>query len=113
MTAYPLCLNGNTTYITTENDGNFDVSEITATLKVAPLLVIFGKSANIRWASTETASCSVTADTNSDSWSGRYGEKLSSPISNETTYTLSCIGYDDSVITDTATVRIVPKWQEF
>jgi hypothetical protein len=40
------------------------------------------------------------------------GGNISKPITGETTYTLSCLGLDGTTLTKTATVKIIPTFQE-
>jgi hypothetical protein len=40
------------------------------------------------------------------------GGQISSPITEETTYTLSCIDSEGLTVTRTATVRVAPSWRE-
>jgi hypothetical protein len=50
-----------------------------------------------------------------DSWSGTkspVGGETSSPIAEETTYTLACLDSAGLIVTRTATVRTVPVWHE-
>jgi hypothetical protein len=52
---------------------------------------------------------------NGDSWNGfasPVGGKNSSPITQQTTYTLACVDSAGLTITRTATVRVAPSWRE-
>jgi len=85
----------------------FRKSLITALLDVHPNLVRTNDVTKITWTSIETTSCTVTGS-NGDSWSGLTGEKLSSPITGETTYTLDCTAFDGSKVSDTKKVNVAP-----
>lgn len=104
--------NSNGVTIVTQNNNNFNAADIDANIVVTPQLVKPGETTNVQWISTETSSCTVTA-ANGDSWTGLFGEQTSGAITGETTYVLTCTAFDDSTVTDSATVRIVPAWQEF
>ncbi|MBL4644656.1 MAG: hypothetical protein JKX80_02200 [Candidatus Pacebacteria bacterium] len=84
---------------------------ISINLQAIPSLVALNATTQVSWSSTNVDSCSVTGD-NGDSFTGTSGTKTSSSIVSTTVYTLSCTG-DAGTQTDTATVRLVPAWQEF
>ncbi len=79
--------------------------------QVRPPLVNSGERANVNWQVTGVRSCEVRGN-NGDAWSGLSGAQASSPIIAPTTFTLTCIGLDGSVVTRAATVNIVPIFQE-
>lgn len=85
----------------------FRKSLITALLDVYPNLVMANDVTKVTWTSIETTSCTVTGS-NGDSWTGLSGEKVSSPITGETTYTLNCVAFDGSTVTDTKKVNVSP-----
>jgi len=76
-----------------------------------PPLVASGDTVNVNWQVTDVRSCEVTGN-NGDAWSGASGAQISSPITAQTIYTLTCIGLDDSTVTRSATVNITPIFQE-
>lgn len=82
-----------------------------AVWQVRPPLVKSGDKANVNWQVTSVRSCEVHGN-NGDSWSGSSGAQLSSPITAQTIYTLTCIGLDDSTISRTGTVNILPVFCE-
>jgi hypothetical protein len=88
-----------------------------ATLTVRPMLVRRGGTVQVTWNSVDTISCTVTS-TGGDAWTGRFGTLLSSPIMQQTTFTLTCIARSRSVgaagatITRTATVNVIPIFDE-
>jgi len=120
ITQYPVCTTtqnpgggGEIEWITLPPGTGEGPADIAAEITAVPALVSVGGSSVVYWNSTETDSCAVASSSNEDNWTGRFGTELTSAIIEETTYTLTCEGFDGSSITDTATVRIVPIWQEF
>jgi len=82
--------------------------------KVSPLVVPAGNSSTATWEVKNVSSCSVTT-TGGDSWTGLTGTKVSRPIFNQTVFTLTCQplpGSGAEPVTRTATVNIVPVFQE-
>ncbi len=84
---------------------------ITGHLQAIPSIIRAGESTTIHWNISNVSSCSVTGS-NDESWSGTSGSKTSSVIYVQTIYTLSCTGYNNSHISETATVYILPGFQE-
>ena len=83
-------------------------------LRVIPSLIRNGNTTKVNWSATGVSSCTVTAP-NGDAWSGLQsilGGNISKPITGETTYALSCLALDDTTLTKSATVRILPTFQE-
>jgi hypothetical protein len=83
-------------------------------LRVIPSLVRSGNTTKVNWSSTNVKSCTVSGQ-NGDTWSGllsALGGETSKAITGETTYTLSCLALDGATITKSATVRILPTFQE-
>lgn len=124
ITRYPFC----TTVQNPNGDGEIEwvtigggddggsglgVTDIACEIFASPTLVNPGGNTVIRWLSTEAVSGEVTSSSNDDSWTGAIGEELSSGLTEETTYTLTCEGFDGTILTDSITVDIVPLWQEF
>ena len=73
-----------------------------------------GNTTKVNWSATNVQSCTVSGQTG-DTWSGLQsilGGNVSKPITGETTYTLSCIALDGSTLTKSATVKIIPTFQE-
>lgn len=89
----------------------------TGHLTAKPALVHVGDTTKVYWniSNAVDSSCSVVG-TNGDSWTGSAfsgsGGKTTSVINSQTIYTLSCTGVDHSVFTETATVNIIPVFQE-
>lgn len=121
VTQYPSCKSvenpngdGQIEWITLDqNGGTLGAADITTNISAEPSLVSPGNATVIRWFSTETTACEVTSSSNGDVWTGTFGEELSSPILEQTTYTLACTAFDNSTAVDTTVVNIVPQWQEF
>ena len=81
-------------------------------LLTAPFWVQAGTPASIAWTSANTASCTLSGnngDRHSDIIDNAYS---TAPLTSATAYTLTCTGIDDSVITKTSLIRIVPKTRE-
>jgi hypothetical protein len=78
---------------------------------VSPSIVQKGESATVAWSAVNVSSCSISG-TNGDSWTGINGSQPSSPILGQTIYTLNCVGEDGNPVSGTATVNIVPNFNE-
>ena len=83
-------------------------------LTVNPILVSSGTQVRVVWSSTFSNSCTVTENNPNitDTWSGLSGSQTSSRITEQTVYTLSCVGANGSTVTATKIVNIIPVWQE-
>ncbi len=84
-------------------------------IKVVPFVVRSGGTTQVSWSATNVDSCVVNGD-NGDAWAGVSSpveDQTSSPITQRTIYTLSCIDLEDETQTKTETVNIVPVWSEF
>jgi hypothetical protein len=95
-------------------DENDVAAESDMNLRVVPSLVKSGATTKVNWSATNVQSCTVTAP-NGDSWDtilSAIGGEVSRPITGETTYTLRCIDLDDGIQTKTASVKIIPVFQE-
>lgn len=86
-------------------------------LTAKPSLVRMGDTTKLYWniENVVDSSCSVTGS-NGDAWtelafSGTSG-KTTSQIMSRTVFTLTCTGVDNSTFTETATVNIIPVFQE-
>jgi len=86
-------------------------------LRAVPSLVRSGETTRLFWSAGDVAHCDVTG-TNGDGGAGwdtlasPVSGKVSGAITEQTTYTLSCYTFSDALITDTATVNILPQWSE-
>jgi hypothetical protein len=112
---------GSTTAGLNEADATDDGGDLTfltpvpnLDLRVIPSLLRSGKTTKVNWSATGVSSCTV-AGQNGDAWSGllsAIGGNISKPITGETIYTLSCIDLSGTTQTKSATVRIIPAFQE-
>ena len=86
----------------------------TSSLEVVPNLVQPGETTQIVWSSSHVDACIVTAS-NGDTWtaleSPLQGE-TSSPINEQTTYTLTCTTAIGTQLVQQATVGLIPTFQE-
>ncbi|MBI2613056.1 hypothetical protein HYW59_04620, partial [Candidatus Kaiserbacteria bacterium] len=86
------------------------------TIRAIPSLVRTGETTNLHWSASNVTACTVTGD-NGDSFTGTISPEPqgqpSSPINEQTTYTLSCEDDDDNTLTQSTTVNILPVWSEF
>ena len=88
---------------------------------VRPLLLQSGNPTFLTWSTRDVSSCSVTG-TNGDGkqgtscpsgWCETSGTHVQSgPIRGQTTYTLSCVGDDNSTVATSTTVNIIPVFRE-
>ncbi len=94
----------------TNTGGDFSIVvdfNITAT----PRFVKRGGKSQIEWNSQNVDSCSIVS-TRGDSWSSEVGRRWSNNITEEVTYTLSCVRGNLELDDKSVTVRILPIWQE-
>jgi len=89
------------------------------TIQAKPSLVRQNSTTIVSWSASFVNSCTVTG-TNGNSWSGFSSGAatcthsvdgqgcVSTPITAQTVYTLSCVGLDDSSLAKSVTVNIVP-----
>ncbi len=83
------------------------------TIRVVPSLVRQGETVRVNWSATNVQSCTVQG-ANGDAWTGvesPIGGELSSPISRQVRYTLTCQS-NQGVLTKTAVVNALPVWKE-
>lgn len=84
-------------------------------ISTSPVFILSGDPATVSWNTTGTASCSVVG-TNGDTWSGVSGSETSSPITQFTTFTLSCDDGDADFVqddfVDSTSVLNIPMWFE-
>ncbi len=92
-------------------------------LMADPQIVRQGNSTTLKWSARGVVSCSLSG--NGDNWSYRVpsrrtadiirgisGEEQSSPINEETVYTLSCARATGGNAEETVLIKVVPNWQE-
>lgn len=85
---------------------------LTGHLQINPKIVATGKTATVTWNVSSVSVCTVKGDATKDSWSATTGSKTMAAINQQTTYTLNCAGLDGSTVHETATVNILPVFQE-
>ena len=86
----------------------------TSTFSVAPVLVNSGGTTNVSWTASHMKSCVVTA-TNGDTWvalNSTVGGEVSSPIMQQTIFTLTCTSAIGTQFVNHVTVNLVPTFQE-
>jgi hypothetical protein len=92
----------------------------TLNISAVPNLVPSGKTTSISWQSTNMKKCTVDGN-NGDHWPASssdpalqspVGGETSTPITAQTTYTLSCLGLDGVTKSQPVTVDIVPTFCE-
>ncbi len=92
-------------------------------LTADPQIVRQGNNTNLKWSARGVVSCTLSG--NGDSWTYRVpsrrtadiirgisGEEQSSPINEETVYTLSCARASGGSADETVIIKVVPNWQE-
>lgn len=83
-------------------------------ISASSLLVHFGDTVEITWSTNDTVSCTISG--NGDTWTGTSGSDTSSPITDFTTYTISCDDLDADVLEDdlidSISIFSVPDWFE-
>lgn len=86
------------------------------TIRATPALIRSGETSTITWSATsvQANSCSVTENNASinDAWTGVSGTRASSVIREQTTYTLRCTGLNGQQFSASATVNIIPIFEE-
>ncbi len=86
----------------------------TLNIQVSPSVVRIGEPTTVSWTSSGMESCAVTEDSPqfNDTWNTVTGTQQSSDITQRTIYTLTCSDVEGRVYTDTATVNILPVFEE-
>ncbi|MBI2612253.1 PKD domain-containing protein [Candidatus Kaiserbacteria bacterium] len=86
------------------------------TIRAIPSLVRSGETTKLHWSASNVTACTVTGE-NGDSFEGTISDEPTgnetSPITAQTTYTLSCEDDDGNTLTQSTTVNILPVWSEF
>jgi hypothetical protein len=119
------CSTGSPVCITPEPTPEPGAGGLTGNLTVKPNLVGLNGTTTVYWAvnNVQVNSCAVTADDGSSSWSGEYSATstcptkyatgcTSLPIVKQTTFRLSCLDFDGNNYVETATVNLVPIFEE-
>lgn len=85
-------------------------------ITVTPSLIRNAERTTVTWTTSDMVpgSCTVTENNPevSDSGTGPSGSFVSGQLRQQTRYTLQCTRQDDTVFIDTATVNIIPVFQE-
>ena len=87
---------------------------LTGHLQVIPSLVPQNNTTKVFWNVSSVTNCSVTGS-NGDHWSGTAsppGGQVSTALTQQPTFTLSCTGLDSSTVHETVVVNILPVFQE-
>ncbi len=96
--------------ITFNSSGNF-----TGNLQLVPSIVRTGEVTQVHWNVSNAQSCTVQG-TNGDSWTGLSSPtngETSSPITAQTTYSLSCQAYAGNPnVDESMTVELTPRYEE-
>lgn len=102
-------------YVDDEDEENGNAALVPdLSIRAIPSVVRRGRTTTVNWSATNVRSCRVSGS-NGDSWTGivsEIGGELSSPLTERTRYTLSCIGFDDETYTKRVTVHIAPIVEE-
>jgi hypothetical protein len=103
-------------------DGTEGVQNYSPSLEISatPTIVKPGETSLISWSATNvTSSSCIVTGSNGDGGSGIQGwigaissGILSSPINQQTVYTLTCLGDNGSPLTQSTTVNIIPVFEE-
>src|SRR3989344_5593804 len=95
------------------NDCGCVLSPSVIVWQVRPTLVQSGERVNVNWDTKNVKSCTVSSTNPPGAiWSGRAGSQQCGSIKGSTIYTLRCTGLDNSPVTRSTTVNIIPIFQE-
>jgi hypothetical protein len=91
------------------------IPPVSGTFQASPQLVGYNQTSEITWSMPDAVACTVTGS-NGDTWTGTASTRITSPITQQTTYTITCDGADDDTLqndfTDSLTIVRVPSWVE-
>ncbi|MCR4325817.1 MAG: hypothetical protein NUV59_03345, partial [Patescibacteria group bacterium] len=85
--------------------------DLTGHLQATPQIVPTGLPTTITWNVDNVSDCTVSGD-NGDGWSGTSGSHSSSPILQQTIFTLHCDPLDGSTLNESVVVNVLPIFQE-
>lgn len=104
-----------------EDADGFPIGDVTPipsvndlSLRALPSLVRAGNTTKVHWSSQNMSACTVSG-TNGDGWNvlnSPVNGELSSAITGQVIYTLSCRGTDGGTYAKTAHVNVLPIWTE-
>lgn len=80
-------------------------------ISAKPQMIVPGDTVVVEWDIDNATSCTVTG-TNGDSWTGVSGAPTSSPINDATTFSLDCVGLEETTLHAEASVSLNPQWRE-
>jgi hypothetical protein len=83
----------------------------TGHLTALPSLLPKGTPTTLYWNVGNVSTCSLTGS-DGESWTGTSGTHTTTPVSQQTVFTLSCAGLDSSTVNESITVNNVPVFQE-
>lgn len=89
----------------------FRASMIAANIFVKPSRVRGGETTVVKWRGREVTKCTVVGG-NGEQWDGTSGERTSGQIKERTVYTLTCLAFNGTTVTDQAAVDVIPVFQE-
>ncbi|MDB5238363.1 MAG: hypothetical protein JWM46_633 [Candidatus Kaiserbacteria bacterium] len=110
----PTCVTPPPTFTSGTSTYNGVVFNSTGHIIAKPQLLSPGATARIYWNISNVSSCTTTGS-NGDSWTGASSGsagKATAAITQQTTFTLRCTGLDASHINESATVNVIPVFQE-
>ncbi|MDZ4226935.1 MAG: hypothetical protein U1D26_00485 [Patescibacteria group bacterium] len=84
---------------------------LTGHLQATPQITPAGLPVIVTWNVDNVSDCTVSGD-NGDGWSGTSGSHSSSPILQQTIYTLNCAPLDGSTLNESVIVNVLPIFQE-
>jgi hypothetical protein len=104
------CTNGSTNQ---SDSKTITVIVPAASIIAAPPRVFSGTVTSVTWSTTNVTpgSCTVTG-TNGDSWNLDGGTQSTSPITQTTTYTLSCLDLIGNPVGDSVQITLKPQFDE-
>ncbi len=112
------CSAGSSACLTPPPPGDRAFGSHSGHLEAHPSLIGEGFPVTLFWnvANVQANTCEVKSVSNTDDWKGMASSGQSgiptSPIRQQTIYTLTCTGLDGSAFTENATVNIIPKFRE-
>ena len=95
------------------DDNEFNaIGNPSLSLNLAPEKVVrSGDRVRVSWSAQNVQSCTVSG-TNGNFWTGTSGNRNSSPITEETVFTLTCTDLMSGQVSVSETIRILPSFQE-
>ncbi|MAZ67471.1 hypothetical protein CL652_01735 [bacterium] len=93
------------------NNGGGNILPATLSIDAIPRMVQFGGSATIEWTTTNVDTCSVEGPNLVASLTS--GSQVVDNITQQSEYTLTCLGLDGLEYRDSANIFVAPAWQEF